>query len=114
MLVVIDGDCSFCQWAARLLRKICLDVFDFTTLNAVSPEIRHTWESDPAWAIDSIKVIDRGQLYIKSSAVRHLLRFAKWYAQPLRLLFLLPKSTLDRMYDWVARHRRMGQSCDLE
>ncbi|MHA8106231.1 thiol-disulfide oxidoreductase DCC family protein [Aquirufa sp. 5-AUSEE-100C1] len=116
MLVVIDGDCCFCQWASRLLKRICQDGFEIIPLSSVSPEIQNTWASDPTWAIDSIKVISNGRLYIKSEAVAQVLIRAKWFAQPLRLLFLLPTGLLDRMYDWVARNRYFwgkGTTCEL-
>ncbi len=116
MIVVIDGDCSFCQWASRLLKRICWDGLQIIPLSSVSPEIQKTWEPNPAWAIDSIKVISNGRLFIKSEAVAQVLMRAKWFAQPLRLLFLLPTRLLDRMYDWVARNRYLwgkGTRCEL-
>ncbi len=114
MLVVIDGDCSFCQWASRLLKRICREGIEIIPLTSLPLEIQKSWESNSDWAIDSIKVISNGRLYIKSEAVAQVLIGAKWFAQPLRLLFLLPTRLLDRMYDWVARNRKLGQSCELK
>lgn len=116
MLVVIDGDCSFCQWASRLLKRICREGLEIIPLSSVSPEIQGIWESNPVWAIDSIKVISNGRLYIKSEAVAQVLVRAKWFAQPLRLLFLLPTRLMDQLYDWIARNRYLwgkGNTCEL-
>jgi predicted DCC family thiol-disulfide oxidoreductase YuxK len=116
MLVVIDGDCSFCQWASQLLKRICREGLEIIPLTSLPPEIQKMWESNPDWAIDSIKVISNGRLYIKSDAVAQVLIRAKWFAQPLRLLFFLPTRFLDLLYDWVARNRYLwgkGNTCAL-
>lgn len=116
MLVVIDGDCSFCQWASRLLKRICSEGLEIIPQTSLSPEIQKTWESNPDWGIDSIKVLSNGRLYIKSRAVAEVLKRAKWYAQPLRWIFLLPKEILDPCYDWVARNRYLwgnANHCEL-
>jgi len=112
MLVIIDGDCSFCRWASHVLRNLCKSGLDIVALESVSPEILTIWSSHPNWAVDSIKVISAGKLYIKSQAVAEVMRAARWYVQPLRLVFFLPDTWLDRGYDWVARNRK-SNACEL-
>jgi len=112
MLVVIDGDCSFCQWASRLLKRLCRPGLHIISLREVSHDTLHTWENNPAWGVDSIKVISQNHLYIKSAAVSAVLTSAHWYAQPLRVIFILPTAWLDIAYDWVARHRK-GIHCEI-
>jgi predicted DCC family thiol-disulfide oxidoreductase YuxK len=112
MLVIIDGDCSFCQWASKLLQKICRPGLEIIPLAAVSQEVFNTWSSEAYWTVDSIKVISQGKLYIKSQAIAEVMRTARWFAQPFRLLFLLPDVWLDRGYDWVARNRK-SQACEI-
>jgi len=106
MLVVIDGDCSFCLWASRWLRRLCKPGLAIVPLAKVSDEVLHEWRFEPNWTVDSIKVISNNQLLIKSAAIAEILQVARWYAQPLRLLFFLPESLLDVGYDWVARNRK--------
>lgn len=112
MLVIIDGDCSFCLWASRWLRRLCKPGLDILPLDLVPADVLNTWEANPFWSIDSIKVINQGQLWIKSAAIEQVLREARWFAQPLRLLFILPQRLLDMGYDWVARHRK-SNTCEL-
>ena len=112
MLVIIDGDCSFCRWASRVLLSLCKSGLDIVPLESVSSEILTTWSSHPNWAVDSIKVISAGKLYIKSQAVAEVMHAARWYAQPLRLVFFLPNTWLDRGYDCVARNRK-SNACEL-
>jgi len=112
MLVIIDGNCSFCLWASRWLRRICKPGLDILTLDLVSIDVINQWEANPLWSVDSIKVISQGQLWIKSAAVAQVMREAHWFAQPLRLLFVVPQRLLDVLYDWVARHRK-SDTCEL-
>jgi predicted DCC family thiol-disulfide oxidoreductase YuxK len=113
MLVIIDGDCSFCRWASGWLRRLGDADLEIVPLNHVSDEVLKAFESNEGWLADSIKVISNGNLYIKSRAIAEVLRTARWFAQPLRVFFILPDFLLDAMYDWVARNRK-SQSCSLE
>jgi predicted DCC family thiol-disulfide oxidoreductase YuxK len=78
----------------------------------LSSEFSTNWITHSDWSQDSIKVISAGRLYIKSKAIAEVMRTARWYAQPLRMIFLLPDRWLDLGYDWVARHRK-SQACDF-
>lgn len=63
--------------------------------------------------IDSIKWVVGTDVYVKSDALSRILAFSHWYFQPLRLVFLLPTSFLDKGYDWVAKNRLFwGKSVD--
>lgn len=112
MLVIIDGDCSFCRWASNLLRRLCKPGLDIVPLEGVAEDVLMHWSTNPLWSIDSIKVISAGRLYIKSQAVSEVMRTARWYVQPLRLIFLLPDVLLDRGYDLLARNRK-SDVCSL-
>jgi predicted DCC family thiol-disulfide oxidoreductase YuxK len=85
---------------------------DILPLDLVSIDVINQWEANPLWSVDSIKVISQGQLWIKSAAIAQIMREAQWFAQPLRLLFVVPHRLLDVLYDWVARHRK-SDTCEL-
>ena len=104
-IVVIDGNCQFCQFSVRILRKIISS--DLTILVQHDSGVAALEKQFPSefWSIDSIKLIKEQKVLIKSEAIAHLMREAKFIYQPLRIFFLLPKSVLDRGYDWVARNR---------
>ncbi len=111
MIVLIDGDCSFCQWASKLLKRLCKPGLEISNLSQVAPSILEAWEADANWSVDSIKVISNGRMYIKSDAIAQVLKHGRWYAQPLRLVFLLPQKILDKGYDFIARNRK-SITCD--
>jgi predicted DCC family thiol-disulfide oxidoreductase YuxK len=112
MLVIIDGDCSFCQWASRWLKRLCLPELEIIYLSHVSSQVLQKWSSDPNWSVDSIKVISNNQLFLKSAAIAEIMHQARWFAQPLRFIFVLPERLLDVGYDWVARNRK-SQQCEI-
>ena len=112
MLVIIDGGCTFCRWSSTILRRLCKPGLEIVPVEDLSSEFITNWIAHPDWCQDSIKVISAGRLYIKSQAIAEVMRMARWYAQPLRMIFLLPDRWLDLGYDWVARHRK-SQVCEL-
>lgn len=72
-----------------------------------------TFTEFPLPVIDSIKWVVGKEVYMKSDAISRILAFSHWYFQPLRLVFLLPASILDKGYDWVAKNRLFwGKSVD--
>ena len=67
-------------------------------------ELEKQFPSDN-WAIESIKLLSDSQVFVKSEAIRLLMREARFVFQPLRLIFILPTSVLNWAYDWVASNR---------
>jgi predicted DCC family thiol-disulfide oxidoreductase YuxK len=113
-IVVIDGNCQFCQFSVRILRKIISS--DLTILAQHDSGVAALEKQFPSefWSMDSIKLIKEQKVLIKSEAIAHLMREAKFIYQPLRIVFLLPKSILDRGYDWVARNRYFwNKTCSI-
>jgi predicted DCC family thiol-disulfide oxidoreductase YuxK len=113
MLVIIDGDCSFCRWASGWLRRLGDAKLEIISQDQVPELVLKAFVSNESWSADSIKVISNGNLFIKSQAIAEVLRTSRWFAQPLRIFFILPDFLLDTIYDWVARNRK-SQSCSLE
>ncbi len=105
LVVFIDGDCGFCQWASGILRRISDEDL---AIYAQSTEICRSYQEkipDARWSLATVQVISDGRLYIKSAAISEVLKHAKWPFLPLRVLFVLPERLLDWMYDFVAKHR---------
>jgi predicted DCC family thiol-disulfide oxidoreductase YuxK len=116
LIVFIDGECGFCQWASRRLRAISaeeLEIYAQSTDLCLSYQVNIP---DPRWALATVQVVNEGRLYIKSAAIAQVLKRAKWYVQPLRLLFLLPRVLLDFAYDFIAKRRYffgMKATCEI-
>ena len=116
LVVFIDGDCGFCQWASKQLRRISAQDL---AIYPQSAELWHTYQMDipdARWQLATVQVISKGQLYIKSAAIAEVLKHAKWQFKPLGMIFLLPTRFLDYGYDFIAKHRYFfnGQSsCEI-
>lgn len=105
LVVFIDGDCGFCQWASRQLRRISAKDL---AIYPQSIELCRTYQDeipDARWQLATVQVVSKGQLYIKSAAIAEVLKHAKWPFLPLRVVFLLPERLLDWIYDFVAKYR---------
>jgi len=112
--VVIDGECNFCRFSSNILVKIVNRPLNIQFQGSKEAK---KWEEEfthTNWKIDSIKVVIDKDLYIKSSAIAYLMQDAKWYFQPFRVIFFLPQTFLDLLYDFVARNRFLwGKTCKL-
>ena len=105
LIVVIDGECQFCQFSSRLLRKIIAADMIFLNQNDLKViELEKQFPSDN-WAIESIKLLSDSRVFVKSEAIRLLMREARFVFQPLRIIFILPTKVLNWAYDWVASNR---------
>jgi len=104
-IVLIDGGCRFCLFSSKLLKRMVVGNLP------IIPETAFTEFTLPK--IDSIKWVVGTDVFVKSDALSRILAFSHWYFQPLRLVFLLPASFLDKGYDWVAKNRLFwGKSVD--
>lgn len=104
-IVLIDGGCRFCRFSSKLLKRMVAGNL------LIIPET--SFKEFPLPAIDSIKWVVGSDVFVKSDAISRILAFSHWYFQPLRLVFLLPASFLDKGYDWVAKNRLFwGKSVD--
>ena len=104
-IVLIDGNCRFCRFAAKLLKRMVLGDLQ------IIPETSFKEFTLPD--IDSIKWVVGRDVYVKSDAISRILANSHWYFQPLRVVFLVPSFILDKGYDWVAKNRLFwGKSVD--
>lgn len=104
-IVLIDGNCRFCRFASKLLKRMVLGDLQ------IIPETSFKEFTLPD--IDSIKWVVGRDVYVKSDAISRILANSHWYFQPLRVVFFVPSFILDKGYDWVAKNRLFwGKSVD--
>jgi predicted DCC family thiol-disulfide oxidoreductase YuxK len=104
-IVLIDGNCRFCRFASKLLKRMVLGDLQ------ILPETSFKEFTLPD--IDSIKWVVGRDVYVKSDAISRILANSHWYFQPFRVVFLVPSFILDKGYDWVAKNRFFwGKSVD--
>ncbi|SNV59927.1 thiol-disulfide oxidoreductase [Mammaliicoccus stepanovicii] len=115
-IVYYDGDCGYCNRAVKWLinRKISR-TFQFAQLEGVygmnlvevMPQLK---------TIDSIVVVDKEDVFIKSDAIIHLLSQFKRYKWLAILLSIIPKFVRDVGYELFTKIRYkipFKESCRL-
>lgn len=113
VLVFIDGNCRFCRFCAKILRRMCGDKIQIEYQGSSLFQSYVLKYPDAKWGTDSIKVVDHDQVWIKSQAVRAVLQLAPWYYQVFQVFFILPDKLLDQGYDFIAKNRLIwGKSVD--
>lgn len=116
MQVIIDGNCRFCLGSTKLLRRmLAVQLHVITQYDLEYLDIQNRFNPSD-WAVDSIKLIVGNQLFMKSKAISALMVGAHWYFQPIRMVFLLPTSLLDNLYDFIAKNRYLwgkGDNCEV-
>ena len=104
-LLLFDGTCPLCSGAIRfLLTHEKRNDLKFSPLTgAFAMDLFKRFPH--VQAIDSIVFIDGNEFFIRSDAVRQILRYLGRGWHILRIFWILPKPLLDRLYDTIA-HRR--------
>ncbi|MHA8055443.1 thiol-disulfide oxidoreductase DCC family protein [Aquirufa nivalisilvae] len=111
--VFIDGNCRFCRFCAKILRRMCGDKIQIEYQGSLLFQSSVAKYPHSNWEIDSIKVLYGEKVWIKSQAVKVVLQLAPWYYQILRVFFILPDKLLDKGYDFIAKNRLIwGKSVD--
>ena len=105
-VVLFDGVCNLCNGLVNFL--IDRDKEAYFRLAALQSDEgkallgEHSLSSE---ALDSLILIEKGQVYQRSSAA---LRVVRRFGGAWRLLYgliLVPRPVRDRVYDWVAENR---------
>lgn len=105
-VILFDGVCNFCNGTVNfLIRHDHADAFRFAPLQSEAGQRMLAQAELPAIDFQSFVLIEKGKAYQRSKAALRAVRRLSWWWQPLQLLGLLPHPLLDRLYNFVARHR---------
>ena len=105
-IVFFDGECVFCNRAARFL--MALDRRgDALRYAAMKGEVgRERLVDFPELAdVDSIILLEGGTVHVRSDAVLRAFERMGGLWRVLSVLRLIPRSLRDGAYDWLARNR---------
>ncbi|HMM12050.1 MAG TPA: DCC1-like thiol-disulfide oxidoreductase family protein [Bacteroidales bacterium] len=106
-VLLIDGDCSLCNGASRLILKLeRRPELHFAALRSdVAQQLLLLYAQGRPMP-DSIVLIDSDGLHVKSRALIRIGRISGGWLVLLRLAAILPQKWADGLYDVVARNRR--------
>ena len=102
-LVLIDGECTFCQKSVQFIMKRDNGAFHFASLQS---ELGQCYvQQYHLTAVDSVILIEQGKAYIYSDAA---LRITAQLQKPwnfLRVGYILPRPVRDFVYKMIAKRR---------
>ena len=105
-IIIFDGVCNLCNGAVNfVIKRDPRNVFKFTPLQEKQGVLLLKKHAVDARKLDSIVLIENGNVYIKSSAA---LRIAKKLSGLWPLFFVLliiPSFIRDGVYDFIAKNR---------
>ncbi len=114
-VLLYDGHCPLCQRSVQwVLRHDRQGRVRFAPLQShwAQRQLAHAPSPPP----DSLVLLENGQVYYRTQAIRRLLRHLDPPWSCLRwVLYALPLPLIDRIYDFVAHHRyqwsHRGNTC---
>jgi predicted DCC family thiol-disulfide oxidoreductase YuxK len=105
-VLLVDGTCSLCNGAVRLILKLEARPFlRFAALESDYAQELLKSIAAPDLLPDSIVLIDEQGWYVKSQALMRIGIISGGWLSVLRLAAFLPAKWVDTAYDFVARNR---------
>lgn len=105
-VVLFDGVCNLCTWTVQFIVPRDPDgYFQFASLQ--SPIGQQLLERHKAstTALDSVALIQDGQMYFKSDAALRMARQLGGIWPLAWVIHYVPRALRDWAYDWMAAHR---------
>lgn len=102
-LILIDGDCTFCQRSVQFIMKHDRAVFHFASLQS---EIGQKYvQQFHLQQVDSVVLVKDQHAYTYSDAVLHIARQLKMPYKLAVIAFVVPKKWRDATYRIIAKNR---------
>ncbi|MBT3239616.1 MAG: DUF393 domain-containing protein [Chloroflexi bacterium] len=105
-LVLFDGVCNLCNaTVVFLLRWEAQPVLKFANLQSDFGKKVLERYSLSSEAMDTVILVEDGQIYTRSKAAIKLLDYLKFPWQILKIFSIIPIALGDRIYNWIAHNR---------
>ena len=106
-IVLFDGVCNLCNSTIqRIIKRDPKGVFQFAPLQGIAGKKLIEERKIDTSKIDSILLIVPGEAYyVKSTAALKIGQQLKGYRTISKLLYLIPSSLRNIVYDFIARNR---------
>lgn len=105
-VILFDGVCNYCNSMINfIISQDKKKKYLFATLQSeFGQRTLHQWKL-PGNSFDSFLVLDKGNLYSKSTAALRLYNQLPWYWKWTQLFWLFPKFLRDAVYNVIAKNR---------
>lgn len=107
-IVFYDGDCGFCNRTVKIILKWekNSDIL-FATLQSEFAKEFFLKQNAPQPDLSTFYFFTNHSLNSKSNGALALIPFLKWPFRILYIMCIFPKSFRDRIYDFIAKRRRL-------
>jgi len=105
-IILFDGICNLCNGSVQfILKRDKNEKFLFASLQSDASKNILLQYNVKKITLDSILIIEDGQVYDKSTAVLKICRNLNWPWTMFPIVLHLPLSIRDRIYNFVGRNR---------
>lgn len=105
-IILFDGVCNLCNGAVRFVvaRDRSKQLHFAARESELGRELLDRHGLDPQ-RDDSIVLLERDRVYLRSTAALHIARRLRWPWPLLFGLIVIPRFLRDIFYNWIAAHR---------
>ena len=105
-IILFDGVCNLCNGAVNfVIKRDPRNVFKFTPLQEKQGVLLLKTHAVDTQKLDSIVLIENGNVYIKSSAALRIARKLSGLWPLFFVLLIIPSFIRDGVYDFIAKNR---------
>ena len=105
-IILFDGVCNLCNGAVNfVIKRDTENVFKFTPLQEKQGVLLLKKHAVDSRKLDSIVLIENGNVYIKSSAALRIARKMSNLWPLFFVLLIIPSFIRDGVYDFIAKNR---------
>ena len=105
-IILFDGVCNLCNGAVNfVIKRDPRNVFKFTPLQEKQGVLLFKKHAVDSRKLDSIVLIENGNVYIKSSAALRIARKMSNLWPLFFVLLIIPSFIRDGVYDFIAKNR---------
>jgi predicted DCC family thiol-disulfide oxidoreductase YuxK len=102
-ILFFDGVCNLCNASVVWILKNESNAKVY--FSPLQGEIAQELLGDLAEDLQSLVLSENGLIYTKSTAALRIVKYLKWYYQPLRIFFIVPKFLRNPIYSYIAKNR---------
>lgn len=105
-IVIFDGICNLCARSVQfILRHESEPRFQFSPVQSAAGARILSEHGFSAADVDTFVLVSEGKVYTRSTAALRIARHFKNAWRLLRVLWVVPRTVRDALYDFVARNR---------
>src|SRR5688572_6762145 len=105
-VILFDGVCNYCNSLVNfIIRQDKQRTFVFAPLQSSAGQKLLLEHKLPSNDLDSFVLVENNKAYLRSTASLRVLKKLPWYWKWTQVLWIVPRSLRDGVYNFIARNR---------